>query len=199
MSKSSDWKLAMQYPKGWIQLPMNGKDSPMAWAERAARENLGPEAPATTVAAKASHLVALTEAAREREDWYGLALFPPAAAGVIALLDIKAYVPDRRHRTITLDALEEIFASPSADTVGDAAITREDLPGGEAVRVRRTRAENADPAGQATLIEGVTYAIHPPGIDGAVELAMTWTRLHLGDELAEMADTIARTVRVRLV
>ena len=45
-------------------------------------------------------------------------------------------------------------------------------------------------------MEGVTHAIRPPGFDGAVVATMTWTVLQLGDKLAEMADAIARTIRV---
>jgi hypothetical protein len=105
-------------------------------------------------------------------------------------------LPGREYRTMTLDALEEIFGGPSADTVGEAVVSREKLPGGPAVRVRRMRVEDADPAGQGTIVEGVTHAIQPQGIDGAIVATMTWTALQLGDKLAEMADAIARTIRV---
>lgn len=196
MSKDPGWKLSMKIPEDWTQLPTAGKADPAKWAEQTARETLGPDVSTERVAARASNLVRLTQAARARRDWYGLVLYPASAPGVVALLDIKAYLPDRHYRTTTLDVLEEIFGGPSADTVGDFSVTREELPGGESVRVRRTRSEAPDKSGEAVLIEGVTHAIHPPGINGAVEVCMTWTRLHLGDKLAEMADAIAATVHV---
>jgi hypothetical protein len=161
-----------------------------------ARETLGADGSAERVSARASDLARLTRGARARNDWYGLVYYPSFANALVALLDIKAYVPGREYKTITLDVLEEIFGGPSADTVGDAAVGREQLPGGPAVRVRRMRVEEGDPTGQGTIIEGVTHAIQPPGIDGAVEVTMTWTVLQLGDKLAEMADAIARTIRV---
>ncbi|HEX3514976.1 MAG TPA: hypothetical protein VHT26_13335 [Trebonia sp.] len=148
------------------------------------------------VAARAADLVRLASDARARNDWYALAFYPSFAHGLVASLDIKAYVPGREYRTMTLDALEEIFGGPSADTVGEAVVSREELPGGHAVRVRRMRVENSDPTGDGTLVEGVTHAIQPQGIDGAVVATMTWTALQLGDKLAAMADAIARTIRV---
>jgi len=82
------------------------------------------------------------------------------------------------------------------DTVGDIETARVDLPSGPAVRVRGKRVEERDPTGQGTLMEGVTHAIRPPGFDGAVVAIMTWTAIQLGDRLAEMADAIAKTIRV---
>jgi hypothetical protein len=196
MSKDPGWKLSMKYPAGWIQLPTGGHDKPDRWAGQKARETLGAQAPPERVKARAEDLAKTTYGARARNDWYGLVFYPPSASGIVALLDIKAYHPGREYRTMTLDVLEEVFGGPSADTVGDAVVDREQLPGGPAVRVRRIRAEAADPAGQSTLIEGVTHAIKPPGIDGAVEVTMTWTALQLGDKLAQMADAIARTIRI---
>jgi hypothetical protein len=58
------------------------------------------------------------------------------------------------------------------------------------------RVEDADPAGHGTIVEGVTHAIQPQTIDGAVVATMSWTALQLGDKLAEMADAIAQTIRV---
>lgn len=54
---------------------------------------------------------------------------------------------------MTLDVLEEIFGGLSPDTVGDATVDQEQLPGGEAMRVRRMRGEQGDPVGQGTIIE----------------------------------------------
>lgn len=186
----------MKIPDGWVQLPTGSKASPAAWAEQKARETLGAEEPEQRIAARASDLARLAKGARIRKDWYGFAYYPPFANGLVSLLDVKIYLPDRRYPTTTMEVLEEIFGGPSADTVGDFSVTRAELPGGQAVRVRRTRAEDPAGNGQATLIEGVTHAIRPPGINGAVEVCMTWTVLQLGDRLAEMADDIASTVRV---
>ena len=112
------------------------------------------------------------------------------------MLDVKSYAPDRENPVVTLDLLEEIYAAHSVDTVGDIETARVDLPSGPAVRVRGKRVEERDPTGQGTLMEGVTHAIRPPGFDGAVVAIMTWTAIQLGDRLAEMADAIAKTIRV---
>jgi hypothetical protein len=196
VSKDPGWKIRMNYPEGWFQLPMARKIDPEAWAVRTAPQTLGPGVTRERVSTRAADLVRATNAARARRDWSALAYYPSFAPSLVALIDIKAYVPGREYKTMTLDVLEEIFGGPSPDTVGDAEVDREKLPGGPAVRVRRMRVEEGDPSGQGTIIEGVTHAIQPPGIDGAVEVTMTWTALQLGDKLAEMADAIARTIRV---
>jgi len=202
MSRNPGWKLTMSYPEGWEQLPTTGKDKADLWVEQTARSTVGRQgspdglAARDAVAARAADLTRLASAARARNDWYALAYYPSFARGLVACLDIKAYVPGREYRTMTLDALEEMFGGPSADTVGKAVVSREELPGGPTVRVRRMRVEDADPTGNGTVIEGVMHAIQPQGIDGAVVAAMTWTVLQLGDKLAAMADAIARTIRV---
>jgi hypothetical protein len=202
MSRNPGWKLTMSYPEGWEQLPTTDKDKAGLWVEQTARNTVGrqgaPDGPAArdAVAARAADLTRLASAARARNDWYALAFYPSFARGLVASLDIKAYLPGREYRTMTLDALEEIFGGPSADTVGEAVVSREKLPGGPAVRVRRMHVEDADPTGHGTLVEGVTHAIQPQGIDGAVVATMSWTALQIGDKLAEMADAIARTIRV---
>jgi len=202
MSRNPGWKLTMSYPEGWEQLPTTDKDKAGLWVEQTARNTIGRQgapdglAARDAVAARAADLTRLANAARARSDWYALAFYPSFARGLVASLDIKAYLPGREYRTMTLDALEEIFGGPSADTVGEAVVSREKLPGGPAVRVRRMRVEDADPTGQGTLVEGVTHAIQPQGIDGAVVATMSWTALQIGDKLAEMADAIARTIRI---
>jgi hypothetical protein len=56
--------------------------------------------------------------------------------------------------------------------------------------------EEPDPAGQGALTESVTYAIHPSGLADAAVMTMSWTSVHVGDELTKMADAIAKTVRI---
>ena len=112
------------------------------------------------------------------------------------MLDLKVYRPDRENPVITLDVLEDIYATPTANTVGDVLRERVQLPSGPAIRVRATKLEEPDPTGHGTLLEGVTFAIRPPGFEGAIVASMSWTVLHLGDKLAEMADAIVRTIRV---
>lgn len=194
-------KIGLSYPPGWVQLPVGtskklGGDKQLeGWAEQTAHAML-PDAPAEEVQERTRQLVHLTVSCRARKDRSGLAFYPKWADGMVAMVDVKSYRPDRENPVITLDLLEEIYASASADTVGDVQAARVDLPSGPAIRVRSKRVEEHDPTGQGTIMEGVIHAIRPPGFDGAAILTMTWTALQLGDKLAEMADAIARTVRV---
>jgi hypothetical protein len=166
------------------------------WAANKAASMLGSDAPADRVTQRAQELTKLTISCRARKDWYGLALYPPELPGLVAGLDVKTYQPDRNYPEITLDLLEEIYAKYSSDTVGDISASRVKLPAGTAVRVRTKRIEERDKSSQGTVVEGVTHAILPPGIDSAVVVVMTWTMLQWGETLAKMADMIAETVRV---
>jgi hypothetical protein len=201
MSRHSDMKIALSYPPGWVQLPVRpGKklerDKELdAWADSAARKMLG-GAPSEQVSRRVRDLAELTISCRARKDRYGFAFYPPGAQSLVAMLDVNSLASDRENPVITLDLLEQIYATVSPDTVGDVDTARVDLPSGPAVRVRSRRVEERDPAGQGTLTEGVIHAIRPPGFDGAVVATMTWTALQLGDKLAAMADAIAKTIRV---
>ena len=48
-------------------------------------------------------------------------------------------------------------------------------------------------------MEGVTWAIRPPGWNDAIVMIMTWIALPAGDRLAVMADDIAETVKVTTI
>ncbi len=204
MSRRSDMNIDLAYPPGWVQLPVGiskklEKDKELdAWAAATARQMLA-GASAEQVSERARQLAYLTVSCRARRDRTGLAFYPPSADGLVAMLDVKSFGPDRENPVITLDLLEEIYAKESADTVGGIETSKVDLPSGPAVRVRGKRIEEPDPAGQGTLTEGVIYAIRPPGFDSAVVTTMTWTALQIGDRLADMADAIAKTIRVTAI
>lgn len=194
--------IQMAYPPGWVQLPVADSTSTRrdreldAWAAGKAREMLGQNAPAEDVSQRARDLAELTVACRIRRDRYGVAYYPPGQPGLIAMLDVKELSPSREHGQISFGLLHQIYAQPTADTVGDIESSEVDLPAGPALRVRRKQVEEPDPAGQGTLTESVTYAIHPSGLADAAVMTMSWTSAHVGDELAEMADAIARTIRI---
>jgi hypothetical protein len=193
--------IGLSYPPGWIQLPVGiskklERDKQLAaWADEAAQKMLG-DADLDAVRDRARQLVHLTVSCRARHDRSGLAFYPRPADGLVAMLDVKSYAPDRENQVITLELLEDIYATPTADTIGGVVKSRVRLPSGPAVRIRATRVEEPDPTGHGTVMEGVTFAIRPPGFDEAAVASMTWTALQLGDRLAEMADAIARTIRV---
>jgi hypothetical protein len=201
MSRRSNMNIDLAYPPGWVQLPVGmskklERDTELdKWATETAQDML-PGAPAEQVSKRAGQLSHLTVSCRARKDRTGLAFYPPSGEGLVGMLDVKSYGPDRQNPEITLDLLEHIYAKDSADTVSDIETSRVDLPSGPAIRVRSKRIEEPNPTGQGILTEGVTYAIRPPGFDSAVVTTMTWTALQLGDRLAAMADAIAKTVRV---
>jgi hypothetical protein len=206
MSKETDFDIRFSYPEGWVQLPVTDsgevpeRDKELErWAADTARATLGQDAPAHIVQERASELASLAMGSRARQAWYGFAYFPAGAPGLVALLDVLRLVPDPDYPEITLDLVQGMYATDSADTVGELETSRTELPSGPAVRIRAKQIEGRDPTGQGTLMEGVTYAIRPPGTRDAVITQMSWTALPLGDKLAKMADAIARSMTLTSV
>jgi hypothetical protein len=197
------YRLSFSYPQGWLQLPVldNAKawerDKALeSWAEQHARTMLGQRASGDTVRQRAAELVRLTVGSRGRQAMYGLAFYPPGAPGLLAILDAKRVVPDREFPELTFGALHELYAERTPQTVGDLETSEVELPSGPALRVRGKSLDEPDEQEQGIVMERVIHAIRPPYQPDAVVASMTWTALELGDKLAEMADAIARTIRV---
>lgn len=197
----TDMRIDLSYPPDWVRLPVGkgkepGQDTGLdAWAGDQARKML-PGAPPGQVDIRAGELVSLTLGCRARKDRFGFAFYPPFSGGLVAVLDVKSYAPDPDHPEITLSQLEGIYRKVLAESVGESQVSKVDLPSGPAIRVRAKRMEDSDPAARGTFVEGITHAIRPTGYEDAVVTTMTWTALHLGDELAQMADEIARSIRI---
>ena len=202
MSTNPGYDITFGFPEGWVQLPVTNStkvkhDKELErWAAGKAPRTLGGNATPEQVARRTRDLVELTVGCRLRKDWYGLVFYPRSTAGLIAALDIERYVPSRKYPQINLEVLKGIFGREAADTVGEIVSSRTDLPSGPALRVRSKHVEDPDPTGLGTISEELTYAICPPTLTDALVLTMSWTALQIGDKLAEMADAIARTIRV---
>jgi len=202
MSTKPGYDITFGFPEGWVQLPVTNStkvkhDKELErWAAGKAPRTLGGTATPEQLARRERDLVELTVGCRLRKDWYGLVFYPHSTAGLIAALDIERYVPSRKYPQINLEVLRGIFGREAADTVGEIVSSRTDLPSGPALRVRSKHVEDPDPAGLGTISEELTYAICPPALTDALVLTMSWTALQLGDKLAQMADAIARTIRV---
>jgi hypothetical protein len=200
---TSTLDISIAYPPGWVQLPVTTStkiehDPDLEiWAKEKAARLVAQDGMPDAIAQRARELTQLTITCRARKDRYGFAFYPPDAGGLAAILDVQVLTPSRKHKQITFPLLEENYASYTQQTVGDIESARPDLPSGPALRVRRKQIEEPDEQGQGPLTESVTYAIHPPGFTDGVVMIMTWTSIGAGDELAAMADAIARTIRVR--
>jgi hypothetical protein len=208
MSRKANFEFTFSIQEGWVRLPVLDNRTKFArdrkveaWSAQQARSMLGEAAAPDQVDQRAQQLTRATYAARARDAMYGLVFYTdPAAPGPLAFLDVMRAVPDKQvYPELTFNVLREIWAEPTADTVGDVDEQQVDLPAGPALRVHRQRAEPGDPTGQSTVSEGVTYAIRPPGIPDAIVVAMTWAALQYGERLATMAEAIARSVHVTLV
>jgi hypothetical protein len=202
MSTNPGYDITFGFPEGWVQLPVTNStkvkhDKELErWAAGTAPRTLGGNATPEQVTRRTRDLVELTVGCRLRKDWYGLVFYPRGTAGLIAALDIERYVPSRKYPQINLEVLKGIFGREAVNTVGEIVSSRTDLPSGPALRVRSKHVEDPDPTGLGTISEELTYAICPPTLTDALVLTMSWTALQIGDKLAEMADAIARTIRV---
>jgi len=94
---------------------------------------------------RASELASLAMGSRARQAWYGLAYFPAGAPGLVALSTWLRLVPDPDYPEITLDLVQGMYATDSADTVGELETSRTELPSGPAVRIRAKQSKAAIP------------------------------------------------------
>src|SRR5580692_9239 len=104
MSKDPNYRLTFGAPKGWVQLPVPDSNKVLqrdkvleAWAADQARAMLGRDSDEDVVGQRAAELTRLTVSSRGRHAMYGLAFYPPGAAGLLASLDVKRVVPDRTY------------------------------------------------------------------------------------------------------
>ena len=203
MSKKAGYELDFSFPPGWIQLPVldnkkafSNDKNVEAWSVKQAQAMLGTGATQERLEHRARELATVTYGARARNAMYGLAFYTPSSPGPVALLDVKRLIPDRTYPDLTFEVLRELYAKPTADTVGNVDEEQVDLPSGPALRVHSKRVELGDPTGQGTVMEGVTHIIRPLETGDALVMVMTWAAVQASDRLAAMADAIADTVKI---
>jgi hypothetical protein len=189
--------LELDYPPGWVDLPMDPVIDPHAWG-RAHAAATTPGLPAERIEAVARDL---TDAALDARDGgplclLGLAYCPDPAGPVLAV--VQAHLVAFGDDPLTLDEAEQMIGT-EGENIGERTVQRRQLPCGPAVRVRRMRVDDRPgPAGNGPdgrVVEGVTWVALPPGLDGYAMLLGTWATVVLGDELAARVDELA----VRLV
>lgn len=189
-------EVSVDYPGGWIDLPVFTAVDADAWAQEVVWQAAAPEAPVEHLEAAAESLAEALRMAREQGPtlFVALAYQPDPTGPVLALCDVELYPFDGE--PVGLDDAERQLGS-EGDTVGPPEVSRRTLPAGPAVRLRRMREDPVDD-GRAVVIEGVTYVLLPPALDGIGLISGRWTALVLGDELAARVDELAQRVRVTL-
>jgi hypothetical protein len=180
----------------WVRLPL---DVPAGdgWQQQAAGRLLAPDAPPDLRAALAELLDFWLGDCRRRGVPTALALVPDEIATVAAVAELRTYTPDPADPSAgTIEWLSSNLAADQKPAVGEAASEVVELPAGPAVRLRGIYAEMRDQEGSGVLVERVMHAVRPPQIDDLLLLSTTWAMIAIGDELADRADELARTLSV---
>lgn len=188
-----DVLIGIDYPDGWVELPMDPDVPARAWAEGLVA---GP-APAERREAAVADLVVWVEECRQRGPEMAFGYRPDPLGPTVAVCEVTALPAD--DPPVTPEIAATVLARPGPGTVGEVSVVRRDLPAGPAVRMRQMNGDagGAGPAPDGSpppVVEGVTWAIFPPGLDGTIFVATTWTELVLGDTLAAQADRMAEGI-----
>lgn len=191
-----DVVIGIDYPSGWVELPMDPEVPARPWAEKLVAEQPG-LLPAERREAAVVDLVVWVEECRLREPELAFAYRPDPLAPTIAVCEVVAMPVE--DPPVTPEIAATLFARPQPGTVGDVTVDRRTLPAGPAVRMRQMNGEagGVEPAPDGSpppVVEGVTWVIFPPGLDGLIFVTTTWTELVLGDDLAELADRMAEGI-----
>jgi hypothetical protein len=191
-----DAVIGIDYPPGWVELPMDPEVPARPWAEELVAEQPG-LLPVERREAAVVDLVVWVEECRLREPELAFAYRPDPLAPTVAVCEVVAMPAE--DPPVTPEIAATLFARPQPGTVGDVIVDRRILPAGPAVRMRQMNGEagGVKPAPEGPplpVVEGVTWVIFPPGLDGLIFVTTTWTELVLGDDLAELADRMAEGI-----
>ncbi|MGY1987328.1 hypothetical protein ACI792_14005 [Blastococcus sp. SYSU DS0669] len=177
--------------EGWVWLPGTGDVT--AWAQQVCDDLHASGAEAAWLGAQ---LRSLGEALREGTPDLVAMWLPDPAHGV--LVTLRA---DRYRLTSGLTELAEQERATVGRALAPPAVGLVALPAGPALRVRRVARQTGGP-GEGLLVESVRHLVAPPGavdvhgVPTAVELVMSWTLLHEGEHVADMADRTAEHLRL---
>ena len=191
-----DVLIGVDYPSGWVELPMEPEVVARDWAETHIADQ-GTSLPGEHREAAVLDLTVWIEECRLREPEMAFAYRPDPLAPTVAVCEVVAMPAD--DPPVTPEIAATLFVRPQPGTVGEVTVDRRTLPAGPAVRMRQMNGDagGAGPAPDGSpppVVEGVTWVIFPPGLDGMIFVTTTWTELVLGDELAELADRMAESV-----
>lgn len=196
---SEPYRFSLAPGPRWVRLPLD-MDASEGWQDEMAGRLLPPEASADLRTDLAQQLVFWLGDCRDRGVPSALALVPDRLATVAAVAELYTYERDPRQPTAeAIEWLRENLTADQEPVKGPPVREAIELPAGPAVRMRAIYTESPDQEGSGVLVERVMHAVLPPQIPDMVLLSTTWAMLALGEELAEQADELARTLSVKAV
>lgn len=183
----SDWEIFVEPPGEWIVLPTGDGFS----AEDFAAEQVAWLPDDSARADLAHQLVTFTRRAQDLRAVVAGCLPTDSWSDVYAYLEILLAPTDAEGLPTDLDQLAAALR-PEGDTW--AEVSRVTVPAGEAVRVHLIDADEAPPE-QEAVVESITVAVPAPDEQLVGLLTVSWTDLAHAEELIELVDETAQTLR----
>jgi hypothetical protein len=205
VTKYFGFSMAAPPGKGWVRLLVDkpkrrgiterllGRDDELTdWAVTTAHDLLDPDPDPDLLARYAKFLTEQTLACRSRDAARAYAWLPEHWTVPAVLIEVTVDRISRARPEITLDMLEKAYAATN-DKTHALEVSQLDLPAGPTIRIRREWGEGNEPSDIAV---SVTYAIRPRAIKDAIHYMMYWVLIDDYHELTEIADDLAKTVRI---
>lgn len=196
---TTSWTFEVDFPDdGWVWAPAPEEDV-AAWAQEVCQDLHVTDSREETELA--SELRAYGTSFRVREHVAGALWIPDPQYGVLASLSVDVISED--DPPLSLESVEQRERALTDPDVEAPVVERVDLPAGPAVRARRLDPSVEEGAGGlASLAELVSHTVVPgdlldsAGRPAAVRLVVGWSMLSEGDDLADLADDVARLLTI---
>ncbi len=191
---SARWHLGLSYPDRAIPLPVHETEDIEAWAESTAWSWLPADASDTAVDEFARALLDATEDSRTRSPLHAYFLAPFPEHGELARIEVHIVSPGDSE--LTLEQLTEYFGAPDATSLDPPRRSYRYLPSGPAARIAHQYLGADDETEGALITQTLVYAIKPTELPQGIVLVMTWDALYYRDELLDVGDSIAESIRI---
>ncbi|WP_234533867.1 hypothetical protein [Streptomyces shenzhenensis] len=186
----------VRVPEDAVSLPVRVTGVDLnAWAAEAAVGRVGADGEPRLRQALATELREAAADSRERGPITALSYVPEPRLGELARIELSALVADDTHPVLTVELLQRYLAAPTPVSYRPPEAELRTLPVGPAVRVRHAYVQDVGRDGLGTVMETCAYGIRADETWGLV-LLTSWKALARTDELCELTDELAATVRV---
>ena len=194
----TQWKVTAGVPGGAIPLPVNEVGDMTSWAHSTARARMPYDSGEEDVEKFAQMLLDCTSESRTRgPKAIAMAFCPDPTLGELARIEVSTMDPSPGWPSLELKQLADFFAGPlHPHALLEPHVATRDLPAGPSVRIRQQFVTEVGEDQMGKIMHSIVYAIRPPDIPAAVVLSVAWQALYYSDQLTELADKVAETVRV---
>lgn len=191
-------RVSVGVPAGAIPLPIDEAGDMRPWAVSVARNRLPMDAAEPQVEEFARMLLDCAAESRSRGPKItAMAFCPDPMLGELARIEVSDLAPSERWPELELKQLAEFFAGPlHPHALVAPHVSFHDLDAGPAVRIRQQFVTQIDEDQVGKVMQTIIYAIRPPQTPAAVVLSVAWQALYYNDQLTELADKLAETVRL---